>query len=81
MIAGKARTPREAERIMKYYGVTRAADALRLMPQDEKPYWWRWWRRFVHLVMRIEGASFHHRQSGYDDWSRLPDDPIVWDET
>jgi hypothetical protein len=58
MRAGVARSPREARRLLEYYGVSRAVDCLKLLPPREKPLWEKIKRRAIWLVMRIEGAQY-----------------------
>jgi hypothetical protein len=59
MKAVKARTPEEAERLLKESGLS--VYELLAELRDEKPnLWQRMAKRFVTLIMRIEGASWQH---------------------
>ena len=58
MKAGVARSPQEARRLLDHYNVSRAYDLLPLLPDRSRPWYVKVWRRFVWLIMKIEGARF-----------------------
>lgn len=70
MKAGAARSPQEAQRLLDYYGVARAAELLPLLPKKERGLLERVWRRLVWLIMKIEGARFTTKERYSED--RLP---------
>lgn len=73
MKAGVARSPQEARRMMEHYGVSRAYDLLPLLPARQIKWYRKLWRRFVWLVMKLEGARFNSRKR-YSHESLLPVD-------
>jgi hypothetical protein len=67
MKAGVARSPQEARRLFEHYQVQRAAELLPLLPSRQRSWKARVWRRFVWLVMKLEGARFRKRSTGNHD--------------
>ena len=71
MKAGVARSPQEARRLFDHYGVQRAYDLLPMLPSRNQKWYRKLWRRFIWLMMKLEGARFKIRERPSQD-SLLP---------
>jgi hypothetical protein len=71
MMAGHARSPEQARLLMKAEGVDSAGAYLRIHP-PKNPHRVSWYRRFVSMVMRAEGAMYVNPYRKVNKPSRVP---------